>query len=95
MIVGEAVDCLDEADRTDRNQIVELLAAIGEADREVAREIEMRHDQLVAGLRVARLGIAPEQLACRLPVEPLFQSFRRSELGATHGMLTFEGTSSW
>ena len=44
----EAVDRLEQADRSDLDQIVERLAAVGELDREIAHEIEVRDDEFVA-----------------------------------------------
>jgi len=43
----EAIDRLEQSDRTNLNQIVERFAAIRELDREIACQIEMRDDELV------------------------------------------------
>ena len=44
----EAVDRLEQADRADLHEIVERLAAVRELHREIAHEIEVRDDELVA-----------------------------------------------
>ena len=53
----EAVDRLEQPDRADLNQIVERLAAVGELDREEARQVEMRHDEFVAQPLVFGLSV--------------------------------------
>ena len=44
----EAVDRLEQTDRSDLDQIVERLAAIGKLDREIAHQVEVRDDQVAA-----------------------------------------------
>ena len=44
----EAVDCLDECQRADLNQVVMWFAAIGKAARKLMSKAEMRRDDLVA-----------------------------------------------
>src|SRR5215217_1811193 len=57
----EAVDRLDEADRADLHQIVELLAAVAVAPRERADERHVLLDELLARLEIALLVVAAEQ----------------------------------
>ena len=44
----EAVDRFEQPDRADLDQIVERFAAIGELDRQVARQVEVRDDEFAA-----------------------------------------------
>src|SRR3954468_6283078 len=59
----EAVDRLDQPDRADLNEILELLAAVRVPPRERAYERHVLLDQLLARGDVALLVIAPEELA--------------------------------
>ena len=62
----EAVDRLDQPDRGDLDEIVELLAAPGVPSRERPDERHEVQDQVVAGLRVAVLAPGAQK---RAPVE--------------------------
>src|SRR5262249_31118163 len=57
----EAVDRLDQPDRPDLHEVVQLLAAIGVAPRERADERHVLLDQLLAGLQVALLVVATQE----------------------------------
>src|SRR5262249_15066163 len=57
----EAVDRLDQADRPDLDEVVELLAAVGVAPRERPYERHVLLDQLLAGLQVALLVVAAQE----------------------------------
>ena len=51
----EAIDRLDQTERSDLDQVLERLAAVGELDREIAHEIEIGNDQVVAQAVVREL----------------------------------------
>src|SRR4029078_5124131 len=57
----EAVDRLDQPDRADLDEILELLAAVRVATREGAHEGHVLLDQLLACLQVAVLVVAAQQ----------------------------------
>jgi len=57
----EAVDRLDQADRPDLHEVVELLPAVAVAAGERAHERHVLLDQLLAGGEVALLVVAAEQ----------------------------------
>ena len=57
----EAVDRLDQPDRADLDEIVELLAAVRVAPRERANERHVLLDQLLARRQVALLVVAAQQ----------------------------------
>src|ERR1700676_5717047 len=44
----EPIDRLEQADRADLNEVVECFTAIGELERQVANEVEVRDDELIA-----------------------------------------------
>ena len=82
----EAVDRLDQADRPDLDEILELLAAIGVAAGERAHQRHVLLDQLLARLEVALLVVAPQQdlvglvhLAAPFSVSTRFVSCTHSE----------------
>src|SRR3954452_1230427 len=58
----EAVDCLDQPDRADLDEILELLAAVRVAARERAHERHVLLDELLARGEVAVLVVAAQQL---------------------------------
>ena len=58
----EPVDGLDEADRAHLHEVVEGLAPVLELGGQEAHEVEVAHDELLAGLLVPLLLVAPEQL---------------------------------
>ena len=58
----EAVDRLDQADRTDLDQVVELLAAVRVAPRERPHERHVPLDQLLARGQVAVVVVGAQQL---------------------------------
>src|SRR5262249_55882025 len=58
----EAVDRLDQADRRDLDEVVELLAAAGVAARDRAREGEIGLEELAARRRVPALVVRGEKL---------------------------------
>ena len=57
----EAVDRLEQAERRDLDEVVELLAAALVAPRELARERQEALDELLARGRVALAVVADEQ----------------------------------
>src|SRR5581483_6408981 len=62
----EAVDRLDQADRADLDQVVELLAAVRVAPRERADERHVLLDQPLARREIAALVVPPQQLPVSL-----------------------------
>ena len=57
----EAVDRLDQPDRADLDEVLELLAAVAVAPRQRAHEREVLLDELLARCEVALLVIAPQE----------------------------------
>src|SRR5204862_5230915 len=62
----ETVDRLDQPDRADLDEILELLAAVGVAARERAHERHVALDQLLPGRDVAALVVLPKELSVAL-----------------------------
>src|SRR5205814_3908686 len=58
----EAVDRLDQPDRADLDEILELLAAVGVATRERSNQRHVLLDQLLARCEVALLVVAAQEL---------------------------------
>src|SRR5581483_365442 len=58
----EAVDRLDQPDRADLDQVVELLAAVGVPPGERAHERHVPLDQLLAGGEIALLVVGAKEL---------------------------------
>ena len=69
----EPVDRLDQPDRADLNEILELLASVRISSGERTNERHVLLDQLLARLEVARLVVAPKQ---DLVVDPRHQPGR-------------------
>src|SRR4051794_10111424 len=57
----ETVDGLDQADRPDLDEILELLATVGVAPRQRADERHVLLDQLLARVQIPVLVVAAEQ----------------------------------
>src|SRR5947209_16995443 len=64
----EALDGLQHAELRDLEQVVERLAAVREAAREMRRERSVRLDELVAELAVAGVPVLDELLEQRRPL---------------------------
>src|ERR687891_352117 len=63
----EAVDRLDEADAADLHQVLELLAPVRVPAGERAHERQVLLDQALAGLQVAPVVVAAQEVAVRPP----------------------------
>lgn len=87
----ETVDRLDQADGGDLGEVVQRLAAVAEAAREVLDERQVHADQLVAQLRVLRAAVLQraqldEQGACPAAVMGVVPRDRRV-VRARHAVL--------
>ena len=78
----EAVDRLDQPDRADLDEVVELLAAVRVTPRERAHERHVLLDQLLARLKVAFLVVAAQQ---DLVVDPRHHAPQGTFVSSTQG----------